>query len=145
MVVKKKRKQSNPGQVVIPTNHPNLPETHEIDAAFALARHYRCVVEFLIPVDDYKRKTADIIMFGVEWEIKCPVGNSKYTIQEQFRRASKQARNIIIDTRRTKLNDELVENSILVELRKRPNINKVILINKFEKVMSITFENVTPK
>ena len=136
---KKKVKQENPGQVIIPTNHPNPPEPHEVDAAFTLARHYRCVVEFLVPIDDYKRKTADIVMFGVEWEIKCPVGKSKYTIQEQFRRASKQAKNIIIDTRRTKLKDELITKSIFVELRKRPNIKKVILINKNEKVIEITY------
>ena len=136
-MAKKKRKQPNPGQVIIPANHPNPPEAHEIDAAFTLARHYQCVVEFLKPIDDYKRKTADIVMFGIEWEIKCPIGKSKYTIQEQFRRASKQAKNIIIDTRRTKLQDEFIEKSIAVVLKKRPSIKKVILIHKLEKVVEI--------
>ena len=135
---KKTGTKSNPGQVIIPVNHPNPPETHEIEAAFALARHYRCVVEFLIPIDDYKRKTADIVMFGVEWEIKCPIGKSKYTIQGQFRRASKQAKNIIIDTRRTKLKDGFIEKAVLYEIRKRPNIKKVVLINKFQKVIEIS-------
>ena len=132
---KKKEKQPNPGQVVIPVNHPNPPVTHEIDAAFTLARHYKCVVEFLVPVDDYKRKTPDIVMLGTEWEIKSPTGNSKYTIQKQFRRASKQAKNIIIDTRRTKLKDDNIEKAIIIELKKRSNIKKVILINKKEKVL----------
>ena len=135
-MAKNKRKRINPGQVIIPANHPNPPETHEIDAAFTLARHYRCVVEFLIPTDDYKRKTADIIMFGVEWEIKSPIGTSKLTIQDQFRRALKQAKNIILDTRRTKLKDELIEKYIFIELKKRSNIKKVILINKLETLMS---------
>ena len=52
---KKKRKGDNPGRVIIPVNHPNPPEQHEVDAATVLACHYQSTVEFLIPVDDYKR------------------------------------------------------------------------------------------
>ena len=136
-MAKKKRKQINPGQVIIPVNHPNPPEQHEIDAAIVLARHYRCNVEFLIPLDDYKRKTADIIMFGVEWEMKSPTGKSKYTIQDQFKRASKQAKNIVIDSRRTKLKDDFIEKSIKIIFNKRHSIKRVILINKKQKVLEI--------
>jgi len=136
-MAKKKRKHTNPGQVIIPVGHPNPPEPHEVDVAMVLARHFQSTVEFLIPVDDYKRKSADIIMLGVEWEIKCPIGKSKYTIQEQFRRASKQAISIVIDTRRTKLEYESIEKSVLFEMKKRPYIKKVILIDKQEKVIEI--------
>jgi len=136
-MVKKKRKQKNPGQVIIPMGHPNPPEPHEVDVAMVLARHYQSTVEFLVPVDDYKRKSADIVMLGVEWEIKCPKGMSKYTIQDQFRRASKQAKSIIIDTRRTKLEYEIIERSVLFEIKKRPYIKKVVLIDKLEKVVEI--------
>jgi len=129
-MVKKKRKQSNPGQVVIPASHPNPPEPHEIDTAWTLARHFRCTVEFLIPADDYMRKTADIIMLGVEWEIKSPIGNSKATIENQFRRASKQSKYIVIDTRRTTLDCDRIEKMLLLELNKRPIIKRVILIKK---------------
>jgi len=66
------------------------------------------------------------------------MGKSKYTIQEQFRRASKQAKNIIIDTRRTKLKDEFIKKAVLFELKKRPNIKKVVIIDKLEKVIEIT-------
>jgi hypothetical protein len=31
-------------------------------------------------VDDYKRKTPDIVMQGIEWEMKSPSGKSKNTI-----------------------------------------------------------------
>ena len=136
-MAKKKSKQLNPGQVIIPASHPNPPVQHEVDAALVLARHFQCTIEFLIPVDDYKRKSADIVMLGVEWEIKCPIGKSKYTIQEQFRRASKQAKNIIIDMRRTKLEYESIEKSVLFEIKKRPYIKRVILIDKFDKVVHV--------
>jgi len=139
-MAKKKQKQQNIGQVVIPGNHPNPPLQHEVDTAMLLARHYNTVVEFLIPIDDYKRKTADIAMLGVEWELKCPTGTSKATIENQFRRASKQAKNIIIDTRRTILEYENIEKSVHFVMKRRPSmkkVNKIILIDKFENVIAI--------
>ena len=102
-----------------------------------LACHYQETVRFIIPVDDYKRKSADIIMFGVEWEIKCPHGSSKSTIGNQFRFASKQSKNIIVDTRRTKLEYETIVNKVLYEIKKRPAIKRVIRIDKFSKVVEL--------
>ena len=133
----KKHKDENPGRVIIPTNHPNHPEPHEVDVAFILARHYRCTVEFLVPVDDYMRKTADLKMLGVTWEVKSPTGNSKSTIGAQFRRASRQSNNIVLDTRRTKLNYDKIKKQIIIETKQRTSINKVILINKSGKVVEI--------
>ena len=136
-MVKRKSKQINSGQVIIPVGHPNPPELHEVDVAMVLAQHYQTTVEFIMPVDDYKRKTADIIMLGAEWEIKCPIGKSKHTIQEQFRRASQQAKRIIIDSRRTKLKYSFIEKSVRYELGKRPSVKRVILISKYGKVIEI--------
>ena len=82
---KKNHRKINLGQVIIPAGHPNPPEPHEVEVAYILARYYHVTVEFLIPVDDYKRKSADIVMLGVEWEIKSPHGASKSTIGNQFR------------------------------------------------------------
>ena len=67
MSKKKKGEIENLGQVIIPTNHPSPPEQHEIDAAYALARHFQTMVEFIVPVDDYKRKSGDVVMLGVVW------------------------------------------------------------------------------
>jgi len=134
---KKKRKQSNLGQVVIPVGHPNPPQQHEVDVAKVLACHYQTTVEFLVPIDDYKRKSADIKMLDVEWEIKCPKGSSKLTIMRQFQRASKQSNNIIIDSRHTKLNYDSIEKSVIFEMNKRPYIKKVIIIGKLNNVVAI--------
>ena len=136
-MAKKKRTQQNPGKVIIPVNHPNPPEQHEVDVAVILARHYQTTVEFLMPIDDYKRKTADIVMLGVQWEIKSPIGASKSTIGNQFSVAKKQSRNIILDTRRTALQYGEIEKKAIIELKKRPNTKRVILIDKFEKVVEI--------
>jgi len=137
-MVKKKSKQLNSGQVIIPASHPNPPEPHEIEAAWVLARHFQCTVEFMIPIDDYMRKTADIIMHGVEWEIKSPIGESKSTIGNQFKTASKQSKHIVIDTRRTTLEYDRIEKSVHHEMKKRVTIKRVILINKSAIVVEIS-------
>ena len=134
---KEKEKQLNLGQVLIPAGHPNPPEQHEVDAAIILACHYQTTVKFIVPIDDYKRKSADILMLGAAWEIKCPIGDSKSTIRNQFRRASRQSKNIIIDMRRTKLKQNNIEKEVFFQIGERPYIKKVILIDKSEKVIEI--------
>jgi hypothetical protein len=134
-MIKKKNNQENSGQVIIPNNHPNPPLPHEMDAALILSRHYQTTVEFIVPIDDYLRKSADILMLGAEWELKTPKGASKSTIYKQFRRASKQAKNIIIDSRYTKLRYERIETSVLLEIKKRQSIKKVILIDKSKNIV----------
>ena len=136
----RKKKQKNRGQVKIPDNHPNPPLPHEVNMASVLAQHYNTVVEFIVPVDDYMRKTADILMLGMEWELKCPTGSSRRTVEHQFKRASKQAKNIVIDTRRTQLDYETIEKKVLFEISNRPSIkklNRIVLIDKFEKIVEI--------
>jgi len=134
---KKKHKQHNPGQVIFPANHPNPPQQHEIDVAYILARYYRTTVEFLIPIDDFKRKSADIKMFGIQWEIKSPVGGSKSTIQNQFRRGAKQSKNIILDVRRTKLKYEIAQKRVRFELQKHPHLNKIILVENLKNFVNV--------
>ena len=70
---------------------------------------------------------------------KCPMGESKSTIRNQFRRASKQSKYIIIDTRRTKLKYGDIEREVLLQIKERPYIKKVILIDKSEKILEILF------
>ena len=134
---KEKRQAKESWQVIIPVGHPNPPAQHEVDAAYILARHYQTTIEFLIPVDDYRRKSADIVMLGTIWEIKSPIGESKSTIRNQFRRASRQAKSIIIDGRRTRLKYDILEKEVFFQIRKRPYIKKVILIDANEKVIEI--------
>jgi len=133
--MKKKHKQT--GNVIIPSKIINYLEKHEIEIATILSEYFNTDVEFIIPIDDYKRKSADIRMFGVEWEMKSPIGASKSTIGNQFRFATKQSKNIIIDARRTKLNPIIVKQQILLEKKKRAVIKRVILIEKTGNVVEI--------
>jgi hypothetical protein len=133
----RKNKNIHHGQVIIPAGHPNPPEPHEVTIAWILARHYDCTVEFLIPIDDYKRKTPDIVMQGLEWEIKSPTGKSKNTIECQMKRAAKQSGYMVFDGRRTPISDTDIENGLLSELKKRTSIKKLIFITKPSVVVEI--------
>jgi len=133
----KAKKQKGVGKIILPTKHPNPPEQHEIDTAYVLAEFFNCDVEFLLPIDDFKRATADIKMLDVRWELKCPIGISQSTIQNQFRRAKKQAKNIIIDTRRTKLTYETIVKRVYVEIKNHPRMKRIVLIDKSGKVVEI--------
>ena len=124
-------------KVIIPNNLAVPPEPHEIEAAWIIALHYHQTIEFLKPVDDYKRKTPDFIMGGAEWEMKAPEGNSKTTIGRILQRASWQSKNIVVDCRRTTLPEEVIRRTLLFELGKRQQIKKLILITKDKKVLEL--------
>jgi len=134
---KKKSKQPNPGQVIIPGGHPNPPDSFEMDVACILVNHYHCDVVFIIPNYDYMRKSADIVMNGVEWEIKSPTGASKSTIGNQLRWGSKQSKSIVMDTRHTTLTYEEIEKRVKYEVLSKSSIKRVILINKSGKIVEI--------
>ena len=136
-IFKKKPKEFNSGKVIIPVGHPNPPAPHEVDVAKILATHYKTTVEFIMPIDDYKRKTPDIKMHGVLWEIKTPKGKAKSTISNQLRRGSKQSGNLIIDTRHTKIKYIEIERRIIFGVSNSKSIKKVILLNKSGKVVEL--------
>ena len=127
----------NSAKVIIPLNLPNPPAPHEVDVAWIIAKHYAQTVEFLKPIDDYKRKTPDFVMVGVLWEIKSPQGKSRATIGRTLKKASKQSRNVVIDCRRMAIPYEKILSMLHFELSKRRQIKKVVLIAKNKEVIEI--------
>ena len=69
-------------------------------------------------------------MDGVEWEIKCPVGKSKRTLENNMRKALKQSRNIIFDLRHLKLSEKSSINQLENEFKNRTRIKKLLIIKK---------------
>lgn len=87
-------------------------------------------VEIVPPV--LERKTPDIKMAELFWEIKRPIANSKYTIPHAFKSALKQSPNIIFDLRSSKLHQEKALSRLKkeFELSKGAKRLKVILKSK---------------
>ncbi|MCL2471520.1 MAG: hypothetical protein FWF25_07250 [Propionibacteriaceae bacterium] len=123
--------------VVLPANSPVLPEPHEVEAAWILARHFGAVVEFLRPSEGYKMRTADMVMNGLIWEIKSPTGSGRTTIANQFRRASKQSSHLVFDARRVHLGNDIVLAQVRKEMVRRRHIRTVLFIAKDGTVLEV--------
>jgi len=135
LLVQAKLKEKE-ARIIIPTNLDNPPESHEIEAAWIIARHYNCVVKFLKPIIGYKVKTADFVIQGVLWELKSPTSTSRRKcVSRQLANALEQSNSIIFDGRRTKLKDVFLEDQLRAELKKKRSIRKLIFITKNQEII----------
>ncbi len=83
----------------------NPPEEHEINVArFFADLGYN--ITFLCPSNIKGNFVPDIVMNGIEWEIKCPIGKGKHTIERNINKAVLQSPNIIVDLRRISLPED---------------------------------------
>lgn len=124
--------------VIIPQNISPRPNNQEVEVAWLLARHFQTVVSFISPSKNYRQKSPDISMNGQYWEIKQPVGSSiKYTIESQVRTALRQSSYIIIDTRKTKINDKIITNQLLKRASLQRKIFRILIISKRGCVIDI--------
>lgn len=115
------------GRTIIPLGV--FPEMHELEtAAVFLAQGFD--VEFLLPSRIKGIRTPDVKIDNILWEIKCPTGSGKKTVEKQLQRASGQSKNIIFDSRRTKLDDTYIEKELRKQLKLSRSFKKLILITK---------------
>jgi hypothetical protein len=121
--------------VIVQTDLVGAPKEHELSAALILAYHFKSDVTFLRPDT---RKTPDINVDGVKWEVKSPRGDGKKTIDNNLRAAHKQSRNVVLDLRRTKLHQRKAIARINYYLSAGPHkINHLKIITKTQKIIDI--------
>ena len=92
-------------------------------------------IELIRPSFKPKSKTPDFIMNGLEWEMKCPEGKSKLTIEHIIRKASHQSKNVIIDLQRLHITENVAIRQIKYELSRRPSIKNLWIITKNKTVI----------
>ena len=56
-------------------------------------------VELIRPTGMKTVKNPDALILGTIWEAKAPVSSKRNTVKNRFRKASKQAQNVIFDLR----------------------------------------------
>lgn len=105
------------------------PEQAEFETAKFFADLGKDIV-FIRPSSIPNQHRPDILMDGVEWEIKCPEGRSKRTIENNIRAAVKQSPNIIIDLRRIKIPEKRCLSEIENNFKTKPDIKRIIVITK---------------
>ncbi|MBQ3309671.1 hypothetical protein IJG78_03275 [Candidatus Saccharibacteria bacterium] len=121
------------GVIIKPAGCRPWPHEERVADILALAGHK---VEFILKTN---YKTADILLDGVEFEIKSPESFNTNTLEHTLKNATKQSPNIIIDSSRIK---KTWDNRILIFLinqaRKQKQIKKLLFITKRGKIIDVS-------
>jgi len=93
-------------------------------------------IEFLEETNIHR---ADILLDGVEYEIKSPRSSAANSLEHLLKKALKQSPNIIIDTSRMKYSrDDTTRKFLVSQVRSRKQIKKLIMITKRGQIIDIT-------
>jgi len=130
-----KQKSIVVGKIIIPFG--SMPEKHELNTARIFAELGKDV-EFIPPIYSKGVFTPDIKIDGCEWEIKVPCGGSKRTIENNYRMAERQSKNIIFDLRRIKIEEKTAINQIMNRYKSQHHkIDKIKIITKNKQIIDI--------
>lgn len=114
----------------------NPPEKHELyTAKYFSDKGFD--VEFIPPSNIPGVHRPDILMQGVEWEIKCPQGRGKNTIQKNFKLAIKQSHNIIFDLRKVNISESKCISEIKRQMSMRPYMKRLLVICKGNTLLEL--------
>ena len=106
-----------------------LLEVHE-NATVVYMTEQGFDVELIPPVQVRGVRSPDIIMDGVAWEMKSPIGVGKYTIEHAFRSALKQSSYIIFDIRRLKTPEDKSIHEITRRFNDFKKVKRELIISK---------------
>ena len=120
--------------VIIPVDLKPLPTQNEYNVAEILANYFHADVYF-VPRNNYK--TPDFKINGQFWELKSPVGKGKYNIENTLKRAKKQSRFIIYDSRLSKIHIRRIESELRRLSKDSSYIQKLLLIKKDGQLVEI--------
>ena len=119
--------------IIIPVDMRRRPKAHEESAAIILSKHF-CNDATFIMESGYG--SPDIKIGSIEWELKSPEGTSRYTIQNNMRKAGHQSKNIVIDLRRVKMHQKRAIGYVNIFLSEASSkCKRVIVITKSGKVL----------
>jgi hypothetical protein len=94
------------------------------------------IIEFIEPSQTKNARTPDMKMDGLEWEIKCPRANSKYTIEHAFRSALGQSENVIFDLRSNKTPAQ-AQKKVEKKFQEQKKAKRVLIINRGGKILDL--------
>ena len=126
-------KRSQRGKVIIPGGV--RPWAHELRVAgiLALAGHS---VEFLPATGNLK--TADILLDGVEYEMKSPLTDNPKKIIRNVKRALQQSPNVILDSSRIKgMRDDAIRRLLTNRARDQKTLKNLLFITKRGQIIDI--------
>ena len=105
------------------------PDKNEFESAKYFANKGKDI-KFIRPSSIPNQHRPDILMDGLEWEMKAPTGSGRRNIEYNFRKAVAQSKNIIFDLRHIKIPEQQCISQLEKEFTKRPYLNKLYIIKK---------------
>ena len=118
-------------RVIIPSSINPPPEQHEISAAQIISDFLKADAEFIVRST---RKSPDIQIGKIAWEIKSPTGKGKRNIERQLQLALKQSNNIVFDARRSKIHIFKIRSRLQYQANLTQSLKRLLLIMKTGKV-----------
>lgn len=122
-------------EVIVPTSIKPFPDKYEMSVARILAQKFQSDVRF-IERGLIKTPDVQVVLTREYWEIKNIKGNGKLTVEDNLRKASKQADNVVISLLRSAMTQEKASSYIRWYLKHaRANIKHIILVTKRGKAI----------
>ncbi len=120
------------GKIIIPAGRKPWPPELRIANILAMAGHN---VEFL---PESNVSTADILLDGIEYEMKSPFTNKPDKLERNIKRGLKQSKNIIFDSSRIKnMRDDNLRRFLIKKAREQKQIGKLIFITRRGQIVDI--------
>ena len=116
------------------------PEQAEFETAKYFSELGKNIV-FICHSATPNQHSPDIVMEGLEWEIKCPEGNSKRTIENNMRKALTQSHNVIFDLRHIKYPDDKCIAKLEKEFKINSQLRRLYVIKKNGELLSYPAKN----
>ena len=125
-------KNTKRGRIIIPGGRKPWPHELRIANILAMAGH---IIEFL---PESNISTADILLDGVEYEMKSPLTNKPDKLERNIKRGLKQSKNIIFDSSRIKnMRDDNLRRFLTKKAKEQKQIGELILITKRGQIIDI--------
>lgn len=126
------KKSTKKGRIIIPGGRKPWP--HELRVAEILAANgYR--VEFL---PETNLKTADILLDGVEYEIKSPRSSTPNSLEHLLKKSLKQSQNIIISLMRINGIHSSILHFLAIQAKTRKRLKKLLVVTKQGRIIDIS-------
>ena len=109
-------------------------ETHE-NATVVYFTELGFDIDLIAPSRTPGQKSADFMMNGVPWEMKCPMGKSLNTLEHTFKNALKQSENLIFDLLAASLAGEGAIKLLVKRFNESKKCRRMKIITKDEKIL----------
>lgn len=109
-------------------------EKHENDTVVFFTELGKAI-ELIRPSNMPHLRHADLIMDGIEWEMKSPETASKIVVERSMHKALKQSCNVIIDLRRAKGKEKVAIEHLLKCFASSKRIRRLYIITKKQELL----------